>query len=188
MPAIALNEDLDLPLSLDAAWAAVHDLSLWQDSLPAGASVRAGPAPRSAALSISGFDGHLLPLDIDPPGKLRLHIDGPASTLGAVDGQVQLRLERLGEQRTLLHVALVLKVERLPDGFQRRLGHALKQRLAAWATRVRDALALDVPMPGRQPLKPWPQRLVDWYLGWFAGIFNGTLYPPPKRVRKPPPR
>lgn len=180
MPTIAFNEDLQLPLAREAAWAALLDASLWRASLPADAALEPDADPRAFQLRLGDAQVRLLPLDVEPPGRWRLHVDGASQRHGSVDGQALIRLERLGEHRTLLHVAVVLQLPQVPLGLQRAAGHALKARLAAWADGVHRALALDVPMPGRQPPKPWPQRLLDWYLGWFAGIFNGTLFPPPQ--------
>lgn len=185
MPTLALNDDLVLPVPQGLAWQSLHDLALMADSLPDGATLRTGDAPRSFLLAIAGFEGRLLMLDLDAPGRIRLSFEGRSAHTGAVTGQAQLRLESLGEDRALLHVALVLQAEReTPSKVAGLL--VLKERLAALKAAIERRFPSDRPKPVRTPPKPWPQRLLDWYLGWFAAIFNGTLFPPPKPRQRGP--
>ncbi|MDH0863779.1 hypothetical protein [Mitsuaria sp. GD03876] len=179
MPTLALNDDLVLPVSQALAWNALHDLALLADSLPADARLAAGAAPRSFDLVLPGFDGRLLLLDLDAPSRLRLSLEGHGPRTRAVTGQAQLRLESLGEDQALLHVALVLQAQgELPSKVAGL--RTLREHLAGFAAAVERRHPSDRPKPVKAPPKPWPQRLLDWYLGWFAGIFNGTLFPPPK--------
>ena len=75
MPTLALNDDLVLPVSQALAWRALHDLTLLADSLPDGARLAAGDAPRSHALVLPGFEGVVTVLDLEVPSRLRLRID-----------------------------------------------------------------------------------------------------------------
>ncbi|WP_067066266.1 hypothetical protein [Roseateles chitosanitabidus] len=179
MPTLALNDDLVLPVAQSTVWKALHDLALVGDALPDGASLAAADAARAFTLAMPGFDGRVLLLDLDAPSRLRLSFDGQGPDTGGVSGQMQLRLETLGPDRTLMHVALVLQAERVVPskiaGLQR-----LRQRLAAFERAVEQRHPSDCPKPVPAAPKPWPQRLLDWYLGWFAAMFNGTLFPPPK--------
>ncbi|WP_431101126.1 CoxG family protein [Roseateles noduli] len=186
MPTLALNDDLVLPVPQALAWKTLHDLTLLADSLPEGARLQAGDAPGAFALALAGFDGRVLQLDLDAPSRLRLSFEGRGPRTGAVTGQAQLRLESLGEDRTLLHVALVIQAEGATPSKVAGL-QALRARLVAFAAAVERRHPSDRPLPVKPPPKPWPQRLVDWYLGWFAAIFNGTLFPAPK-PRPPSPR
>ena len=187
MPTLALNDDLVLPVPQALAWQALHDLTLLAASLPEGAgSLRAGEAPRSFDLRFPGFEGRVLLLDLDAPSRLRLRFDGSGPRTGGATGQAQLRLESLREDRTLLHLALVLQAERETPSKVAGL-MALRERLAGFAAAVELRHPSARPKPVKPPPKPWPQRLLDWYLGWFAGMFNGTLFPPPK-PRPPRPR
>ncbi|MFX1680215.1 hypothetical protein PV762_13335 [Mitsuaria sp. CC2] len=186
MPTLALNDDLVLPVPQALAWKTLHDLTLIADSLPAGASLRAGDVPGAFALVLPGFEGRVLRLDLDAPSRMRLSFEGRGPRTGVVTGQAQLRLALLGDDRALLHVALVIQAEgETPSkvaGLQAR-----QARLAAFAEAVGRRHPSDSPRPVIAPPKHWFQRLVDWYLGWFASIFNGTLYPLPKpRGEKPP--
>ena len=54
MPTLALNDDLVLPVSQALAWRALHDLALLADSLPDGARLATGDAPRSYVLALPG--------------------------------------------------------------------------------------------------------------------------------------
>lgn len=189
MTTLSLNDDLILPVSQARAWAALHDLALLRDSLPDGAQLDPGGAPHRYQLTLPGFQGQLMVMDTSAPRQMRLRWDGHGDAVGVTEGQMQLRLERLGEHRTLLHVALVLQTEREPSSFRLKTIQAMDARLKALGEAVQRRYPSDRPVPVKQPPKPWPQRLVDWYLGWFAAIFNGTLYPPPKprpRSTKPP--
>ncbi len=185
MPTLALNDDLVLPVPPDLAWKTMHDLTLLADSLPAGAAIAAGDAPGAFTLALPGFEGRVLQLDLEAPRRLRLSFDGRGPRTGAVTGQAQLRLELLGDDRALLHVALVIQAERATPSKVAGLT-ALRERLAAFAAAVERRHPSDRPKPVKPPPKPWPQRLLDWYLGWFAGIFNGTLFPPPKPRQRGP--
>ncbi|WP_431288102.1 CoxG family protein [Roseateles chitinivorans] len=186
MPTLALNDDLVLPVPQALAWKTLHDLTLLADSLPTGASLQAGDVPGAFALVLPGFEGRVLRLDLDAPRRLRLSFEGRGPRTGAVTGQAQLRLELLGDDQALLHVALVIQAERETPSKVAGL-QALRARLAAFAEAVERRHPSDRPKPVIGPPKPWFQRLVDWYIGWFAAIFNGTLYPLPKpRDPKPP--
>lgn len=185
MPTLALNDDLVLPVPQALAWRALHDLALLADSLPDGARLEAGDAPRSYALVLPGFEGVVTVLDLEVPSRLRLSLEGHGPRTGKVAGQAQLRLASLGEDRALLHVALVIQAERETPSKVAGL-MALRERLAGIGAAVARRHPSDRPQPVKAPPKPWPQRLVDWYLGWFAAMFNGTLFPPPKpRSRAP---
>lgn len=185
MPTLALNDDLVLPVPQALAWRALHDLALLADSLPDGARLEAGAAPRSYALVLPGFEGVVTVLDLEVPSRLRLSLEGHGPRTGKVAGQAQLRLASPGEDRALLHVALVIQAERETPSKVAGL-MALRERLAGIAAAVARRHPSDRPQPVKAPPKPWPQRLVDWYLGWFAAMFNGTLFPPPKpRSRGP---
>ncbi|UXH78706.1 CoxG family protein [Roseateles amylovorans] len=189
MTTLTLNDDLILPVSQARAWAALQDLTLLRDSLPHGITLDPGASPRSYALSMPAFQGQLTVLDTAAPRQVRLRFDGHGDALGSTEGQVQLRLELLGEHRTLLHVALVLQTQREPSSFRLKTIQALDGHLKRLAEAVMRRHPSDRPPPVKAAPKPWPQRLVDWYLSWFAAIFNGTLYPPPKprtRSQKPP--
>lgn len=185
MPTLALNDDLTLPVPQATAWRALHDAALLADSLPLTARLSAGEAARGYALALPGFDGRVLLLDIESPSRLRLSFDGQGERAGTLSGQAQIRLETLGPDRTLMHVSLVIQSER--PSLSKIAGiAALKERLAAFEAAVERRFPSDRPKPVPAPPKPWPQRLLDWYLGWFAGMFNGTLFPPPKpRPRGP---
>jgi hypothetical protein len=185
MPTLALNDDLVLPVPQSLAWKTLHDLTLLADSLPEGARVQAGDAPRAFVLALPGFDGRVLQLDLEAPSRLRLSFEGRGPRTGAVSGQAQLRLESLGDDRALLHVALVIQAEQATPSKVAGL-QALRARLTDFAAAVERRHPSNRPLPVKAPPKPWPQRLVDWYLGWFAAIFNGTLYSAPKpRPRGP---
>lgn len=185
MPTLALNDDLVLPVAQSAVWKALHDLSLLADALPEGATLRAADAVRAFALAMSGFEGQLLMLDVEAPSRLRLSFEGQGPRTGGASGQAQIRLESLAPDRTLMHVALVIQAERVAPSKIAGL-QMLRERLAALEQAVERRHPSDRPKPVPAPRKPWPQRLVDWYLGWFAAIFNGTLFPPPKpRQRRP---
>ncbi|OWQ86296.1 hypothetical protein CDN99_20915 [Roseateles aquatilis] len=185
MPTLALNADLVLPVSQATAWNALHDLTLLVDSLPADARLAAGDAAHSFALALPGFEGRVLLLDIERPSRLRLSFEGQGPRTGGATGQAQFRLESLGAYRTLVHVALVIQAERQVPSKIVGLD-LLRARLAAFEAAVDRRHPADRPKPVTPPPKPWPQRLLDWYLGWFAGMFNGTLFPPPKpRQRRP---
>lgn len=185
MPTLALNDDLVLPVPQALAWKTLHDLTLLADSLPETAHLQAGDEPGAVMLALPGFEGRVLPLDVDAPSRLRLSFEGRGPRTGAVTGQAQLRLESLGEDRALLHVALVIQAER--DTPSKVAGlQALRARLAAFADAVERRHPSDRPKPVKAAPKPWPQRLVDWYIGWFAAIFNGTLFPTPKPRERPP--
>ncbi|WP_431264667.1 hypothetical protein ACQ859_03820 [Roseateles chitinivorans] len=179
MPTLALNDDLVLPVPQALAWKTLHDLTLLADSLPEGTRFQAGDAPGAFLLSLPGFEGRVLQLDLDAPSRLHLSFEGRGPRTGAVTGQAQLRLESLGDDRALLHVALVIQAEGATPSKVAGL-QALRARLAAFAAAVERRHPSGRPLPVKAPPKPWPQRLVDWYLGWFAAIFNGTLYPAPK--------
>lgn len=185
MPTLALNDDLVLPVPQSLAWKALHDLALLADGLPADARLSAGEAPRSFELALPGFEGRVLLLDIDAPSRLRLSLEGRGPRTGAVTGQAQLRLESLGEDRALLHVALVLQAEQAAPSKVAGL-MALREHLAGFAAAVERRYPSNRPKVVKGPPKPWPQRLVDWYLSWFAAMFNGTLYPPPKPRQRGP--
>lgn len=185
MPTLALNDDLVLPVPPDLAWKTLHDLTLLADSLPAGAAIAAGDVPGACKLVLPGFDGRVLQLDLEAPRRLRLSFEGQGARTGAVSGQAQIRLELLGDDRALLHVALVIQAERATPSKVAGLA-ALRERLAAFAAAVERRHPSGRPQPVKLPPKPWPQRLLDWYLGWFAGIFNGTLFPPPKPRQRGP--
>lgn len=189
MPTLALNDDLVLPVPQATAWKALHDLALLADALPAGSSLAAADAARALALAMPGFTGKLLMLDIEAPSRLRLSFDGQGPGTGGATGQAQIRLETLGPDRTLVHIALVIQAERAVPSKVAGLA-LLRQRLGALEQAVEQRHPSDRPKPAPAPPKPWFQRLIDWYLGWFAAIFNGTLFPPPKpRARRsgPPP-
>ncbi len=185
MPTLALNDDLVLPVPQSLAWQTLHDLALLADSLPPDARLQAGAAPRSYALAMVGFEGQLLQLDLEAPSRLRLSFEGRGPRTGAVSGQAQLRLETLGDDRALLHVALVIQAEGVTPSKVAGLMQ-LRERLAAFAAAVERRHPSTRPLPIKPPPKPWFQRLVDWYLGWFAAIFNGTLFPPPKPRERGP--
>ena len=137
MPTLALNDDLVLPVPPDLAWKTMHDLTLLADSLPAGAAIAAGDAPGAFTLALPGFEGRVLQLDLEAPRRLRLSFDGRGPRTGAVTGQAQLRLELLGDDRALLHVALVIQAERATPSKVAGLT-ALRARLAAVAAAVAE--------------------------------------------------
>ncbi len=188
MPTLTLHDDLTVPVPRATAWASLHDLPLLAQALGeahgAEASLTAQPDPAGYRLTLPGFEGHVQLLDVERPSRLRFRFDGHGATTGAVQGQVQCRLELLGDERTLLHWSVVLQTEQQPTGLKLRSITALKRQLQALEKVVRQHHASHLPVPVPPVRKPWPQRLLDWYLGWFAGMFNGTLYPLPKP--KPP--
>lgn len=179
MPTLTLNADLPLPLDLARAWQALHDQQLLRASVSADESLSPGEVPHAYQVALTGFEGRIVLLDLEAPSRLRLSFDGQGRATGATRGQAQLRLERLGDQRTLLHVALVLQTERQPGGLKREGAEQLQRVLNRFVAAVEERWP-NGPRVAPAPPKPWPQRLLDWYLGWFAGIFNGTMFPPPK--------
>lgn len=184
MPTLTLHDDLTVPVPRATAWASLHDLPLLAQALTdahgSGASLTAHPDATGYRLTLPGFEGHVQLLDGERPSRLRFNFDGHGATTGAVQGQVQCRLELLGDERTLLHWSVVLQTEQQPGGLKLRSITALKRQLQALESVVRQRHASHLPVPVPPVRKPWPQRLLDWYLGWFAGMFNGTLYPVPK--------
>jgi carbon monoxide dehydrogenase subunit G len=192
MPTLTLHDDLTVPVPRATAWSSLHDLPLLAEALTAfhgpQASLTAQPDGASYRLTLPGFEGQVQVLDVERPSRLRFSFEGQGATTGAVQGQVQCRLELLGDERTLLHWSVVLQTEQQPGGLKLRSITALKKQLQALEAVIRERHASHLPVPVPPVRKPWPQRLLDWYLGWFAGIFNGTLYPAPKpKPRRDPP-
>ncbi|MBB3194808.1 CoxG family protein [Roseateles terrae] len=192
MPTLTLHDDLTVPVPRATAWSSLHDLPLLAEALATfhgpQASLTAQPDGASYRLTLPGFEGQVQLRDVERPSRLRFSFEGQGDTTGAVQGQVQCRLELLGDERTLLHWSVVLQTEQQPGGLKLRSITALKKQLQSLEAVIRARHASHLPVPMPPVRKPWPQRLLDWYLGWFAGIFNGTLYPAPKpKPRRDPP-
>ncbi|SEK80491.1 hypothetical protein SAMN05216359_103148 [Roseateles sp. YR242] len=184
MPTLTLHDELTVPVSRAVAWTSLHDLALLAETLNAAqgasATLAAGAAPLSYHLTTPAFQGDVVLLDVERPARLRLSFQGRGPDTGAIQGQAQCRLELMGEHRTLLHWSVVLQTEQQPGGLKMRGIALLKAQLQALEAVIRRHHASHLPLPAPRVRKPWLQRLLDWYLGWFAGMFNGTLYPLPK--------
>ncbi|WP_431259711.1 CoxG family protein [Roseateles chitinivorans] len=165
MPTLALNDDLVLPVPQALAWKTLHDLTLLADSLPEGARCQTGDAPGAFLVALPGFEGRVLQLDLDAPSRLRLSFEGRGPRTGAVTGQAQLRLASLGDDRALLHVALVIQAEGATPSKVAGL-QALRARLVAFAAAVERRHPSDRPLPVKAP----PNRgRSDWSTGTSAG-------------------
>jgi|GEM_PF-685083 len=184
MPTLTLHDELTAPVSRPVAWECLHDAALLSEALNrahgAGAKLETQGVAAEYRLGTPTFDLRVVLVDVERPARLRFSFAGQGPDTGAVQGQAQCRLELLGEHRTLMHWSVVFQAERQPASFKLRAIAALKGQLVALEKVIRDRHASHLPVPTPPVRKPWPQRLLDWYLGWFAGIFNGTLYPPPK--------
>jgi uncharacterized protein len=194
MPTLTLHDELTVPVSRAVAWASLHDLPLLDLAVKSAhgdsAALTRGPLALSYRLVLPSFEGTVQIEDVERPARLRISFLGRSPASGVVQGQAQCRLELMGDERTLLHWSVVLQTEQQPSGLKLRSIAALKAQLQALETAVRQHHASHLPLPTPPVRKPWPQRLIDWYLGWFAGMFNGTLYPlpKPKPPSEPPPK